>query len=200
MKDIFTQLENTLIENGFTVKIFNNKREAKEKLISEIKKEDSVGIGGSITIEELEVYEELKKKGNSVFWHWRKDVENPINKAKDSDIYLTSTNALTMDGKFVNVDGNGNRVSSMFFGHRDVFIIVGKNKICDDYEAAKIRIDTIAGPKNAKRLKLNTPCVHTGKCSDCNSPDRICKIETIIHKNPGQTNIHVYLIDEELGY
>ena len=74
------------------------------------------------------------------------------------------------------------------------------NKICDDYEAAKIRIDTIAAPKNAKRLKLNTPCVHTGKCSDCNSPDRICKIETIIHKNPGQTNIHVYLIDEELGY
>ena len=198
--DKMVELEKRLNKNNFNVKIFDNTAEAKKELLSEIKIEDSVGIGGSITIENLNIYEELKERGNNVFWHWKKDVENPIKKARDADIYLTSTNALTMDGKFVNMDGNGNRVSSMFYGHSDVFIIVGKNKICDDYKAARNRIDNIAAPKNAKRLNLNTPCVHTGKCIDCDSEDRICKIETIIHKNPGQTNIHIYLINEGLGY
>lgn len=200
MGSIFNQLEKTLVKNGFIVKVFDEAIKAKEELLNEINVDDSVGIGGSITIEELGVYEELRERGNSVFWHWKKDVEDAINKAKNADVYLTSTNALTMDGRFVNRDGNGNRVASMFYGHKDIFILVGKNKICKNYEEAKERIDTIAAPKNVERLNLNTPCRHTGKCTDCDSPDRICKVETIIHKCPGKTKIHVYLIDEELGY
>lgn len=200
MKGRYIELEKMLTRNGFGFKMFNNALEAKVELLSQIKKEESVGIGGSITIQEIDIYDELRNRGNDVYWHWRKDVENPIVKAMNSDVYITSTNALTMDGKLVNMDGTGNRVGSMIFGHKDVYIIVGKNKICKDYEEARERIRNTAAPLNAKRLNLNTPCIHTGKCMDCDSPDRICKAEVILHKKPGAININIYLIDEELGY
>lgn len=193
-------LEKNLIDNGFTVKRFKNTKELNRELLSQIKLGDSVGFGGSITVRDIGIYEELKDRGNKVFWHWKKDVEDPINKAKDADVYITSTNALTIDGKLVNMDGNGNRVASMIYGHRDVFVIVGKNKITDDYQGARDRIRNIAAPLNAKRLNCKTPCVHTGKCSDCDSSDRICKVEVVIHKNPGNTNINIYIVDEDLGY
>ena len=200
MNSNFLELEKILSKNGFSVKTFNNIGEAKEALLSEIKKEESVGIGGSMTIQDMGIYEELKEKGIEVYWHWRKDVENAAVKAINADNYITSTNALTMDGKLVNMDGNGNRVASMIYGHKNVYIVVGKNKICKDYDEARDRIKNVAAPLNAKRLNLSTPCTHTGKCMDCDSPQRICKAEVIIHRNPGSTNIHIYLIDEEIGY
>lgn len=200
MNKEFLELEKTLIKNGFKFKVFNNRLEAKKELLSKIEKDNSIGIGGSITVEEVDIYDDLKENGNKVYWHWRQDVPDATLKAIDADIYITSTNALTMDGKLVNMDGNGNRVASMIYGHKDVYIILGKNKICKDYDEAMERIRNVAAPMNAKRLKLDTPCVHTGKCSDCDSPQRICKAEVILHKNPNSTNISIYLIDEELGY
>lgn len=200
MEDRLIQLEKALTRNGFNFKTFKNILEVKEELLSKINIKETVGIGGSITVQEIGIYEELKGRGNEVYWHWRKDVENPTAKAINADTYITSTNALTMDGKLVNMDGNGNRVSSMIFGHKDVYIIVGKNKICKDYDEARERIRSTAAPMNAKRLNLNTPCTHTGKCMDCDSPDRICKAEVILHKKPGAMNINIYLIDEVLGY
>lgn len=200
MKKEFIELEEVLISNGFKVKLFNNVLEAKAELLSQIKIEESIGIGGSMTIQNMGIYEELRERGNQAYWHWRQDVQGAAIKAINADSYISSTNALTMDGKLVNMDGNGNRVSSMIFGHKDVYIIVGKNKICKDYDAAIDRIRNVASPMNAKRLNLNTPCTHTGICMDCDSPERICKAEVIIHKNPGSTNINIYLIDEELGY
>ncbi len=200
MDNRFFELEKVLSKNGFIVKKFNSILEAREDLLSQIEKEESIGIGGSMTIQDMGVYEDLKNSGNEVYWHWKKDVENAVAKAINTDTYITSTNALTMDGKLVNMDGNGNRVASMIYGHKDVYIVVGRNKICKDYEEAIERIRNIAAPMNAKRLNLSTPCTYTGKCMDCNSPQRICKTEVIIHKKPGATNIHIYLVDEELGY
>ena len=200
MKEKFIELEKILIKNGYGVKIFNKVEEAKEDLLSKIKDDESVGIGGSMTIDKMDIYDDLKARDGEVYWHWRKDIPDATIKARKADTYITSTNALTMDGKLVNMDGNGNRVASMIYGHKDVYIIVGKNKISKNYEEARERIRNIAAPMNAKRLNLDTPCVHTGKCSDCDSPQRICRAEVIIHKNPNTTNINIYLIDEELGY
>jgi hypothetical protein len=121
-------------------------------------------------------------------------------KAITTDVYLTSTNALTLDGKLVNMDGAGNRVASMIFGHKRVYVIVGKNKICKDYEEASKRIKNVAAPKNAKRLNTNTPCRFTGSCNDCSSPDRLCNVEVILHRNPAGSNVNIFLIDEELGF
>lgn len=200
-KKILDTLE-SLKMNGFEGEYFETRDEAIEKLVDEISQDKSVAIGGSVTIQDLGLYEILKEKGNEVFWHWKpaESGKQELKMARRADVYLSSTNALTMDGKLVNIDGTGNRVSSMFYGHERVYIIAGKNKICKDYEDASNRIKNIAAPKNAKRLNKNTPCVHTGKCNDCDSPDRICKAEVILHKNPDNTDIIVYIINDDLGY
>lgn len=193
--------KNSLIENGFNVEIFKSSEEAKNALLRAINVDESIAFGGSKTLEELGLYEEFKNRGNEIYWHWREEDKNYARqKAIDTDIYLTSTNALTLDGKLVNIDGTGNRVSSMIFGHKRVYVVVGRNKICKDYDEAIKRIKNIAAPLNAKRLNLNTPCKFTGKCSDCDSPDRMCNAEVIIHRNPTGTEINIYLIDEKLGF
>lgn len=195
------QFMDTLSKNGFKVERFNTCKDVREYLLKEIEKEESVAIGGSITIEEMKIYEDLKERGSHVYWHWKgENNKEELEKAKTSKVYLTSSNAITLDGKLVNMDGNGNRVSAMIYGHERVYIVVGKNKISANYEEARDRIRNIAAPLNAKRLNIDTPCNYTGKCSDCDSKDRICNIETIIHKNPGSTQIYICLVDEELGY
>lgn len=197
----FNELKEVLIKNGFSVKTFDNRLKAKEELLKQITIEETVGIGGSMTISDMELYDNLKDRGNNVYWHWKKeDKDKELSLARDADTYIASTNALTLDGKFINMDGLGNRVSSIFYGHKNVYIIIGKNKLCRDYNEAIERIKNIAAPKNAERLKINTPCRFTGKCNNCDSPDRMCRIEVIIHKKPSKININIYLIDEELGY
>jgi len=193
--------KNSLIENGFKVKIFSNRQEVKEALLNEVSLEESIAFGGSVTLNELGLYEEFKDRGNKIYWHWKADDKRAaLESAVNTDVYMTSTNALTLDGKLVNMDGTGNRVSSMIFGHKRVYVIAGRNKICKDYNEARERIRNIAAPLNAKRLNTNTPCRFTGKCNDCDSPDRMCKAEIVLHKNPTGTEIIIYIVDEDLGY
>ena len=201
MDNKFLLAKNSLKANGFNVEIFNSAEEAKKALLEEIDVNESVAFGGSITLDGLGLYEELKNRGNEVYWHWKvEDKATERMKAITTDVYLTSTNALTLDGKLVNMDGAGNRVASMIFGHKRVYVIVGKNKICKDYEEASKRIKNVAAPKNAKRLNTNTPCRFTGSCNDCSSPDRLCNVEIILHKNPTGANVNVYIVNEELGF
>lgn len=190
-----------LEKNGFKVMFFDEVDKMKETLLEKIELDKSIAFGGSMTLKEIGLYKDLKDRGNEIYWHWKaKDGQAELKAARDADIYISSTNALTLDGKLVNMDGVGNRVASMFYGHERVYIIAGRNKICKDYDEARERIKMIAAPKNASRLNTNTPCRFTGRCNDCDSSDRICKIEVIIHKNPTGGDIRIYLIDEELGY
>ncbi|GFN34224.1 lactate utilization protein [Tepidimicrobium xylanilyticum] len=201
MEERILSAEKSLKDNGFDVSLFKTKEEAREALFDSISVDESIGFGGSMTLFEMGLFEDFKERGYEVYWHWKaEDKKEALSKAFNSKIYITSTNALTLDGKLVNIDGSGNRVSSMFYGHERVYIIAGRNKICKDYNDAIERIKNIAAPKNAQRLKVNTPCRFTGKCNDCNSPDRICNVEVIIHKNLPGCNINIYIIDEDLGY
>ena len=194
-------VKNSLLKNGFKAQVFSNRQEAKEALLKDIELDESIAFGGSVTLNELGLYEEFKSRGNEIYWHWKaEDRGAALEKAVNTDIYVCSTNALTLDGTLVNMDGIGNRVASMIFGHKRVYVIAGKNKICRDYDEARERIKNVAAPLNAKRLNVNTPCKFTGKCNDCDSPDRICKVEVVLHKNPGGTEVIVYIIDEDLGY
>lgn len=193
--------EKSLKRNGFQVRTFDKVDKAKESLMEAITTSESIALGGSMTLSQMGIYEDFKNRGNSIYWHWITENKNTkLKAAQNADIYISSTNALTLDGKLVNMDGVGNRISSMFYGHERVYIIVGRNKICKDYEEARDRIRNIAGPKNAQRLNVDTPCKITGKCSDCNSPARICNVEVIIHKNTSGSKINIFLIDEDLGY
>ena len=193
----------SLQKNGFEVKVFNTKEQAAAAaLLEEISLDETVGLGGSITLQDLKIYDLLTERGNSVFWHWRaEDKSSALKNAATSKVYITSSNAVTEDGKLINKDGTGNRVASMFYGHERVYIVAGKNKLVRNYGDAIYRIEHIAAPLNAKRLNLTTPCVFTGVCSDCDSLQRICNVETVVNKKPGGVGkIIIYLVNEELGY
>jgi len=116
------------------------------------------------------------------------------------DVFLTSTNAITQDGRLVNLDATGNRVAALIFGPRKVFVVAGMNKVCPDLESAMARVKHRAAPINCMRLSYETPCAKTGLCSDCRSPGRICYLWSIIEGHSIEGRIHVKLIGEELGY
>lgn len=117
-----------------------------------------------------------------------------------ADFMIASTNAITLDGKLVNLDGMGNRVAAMSFGPRKVILMVGMNKVSPDLESAMARVKHYASPVNNIRLEMKNPCVETGLCSDCKSPTRICNMWSIIEGHMIENRIHVKLIGEYMGY
>jgi len=115
------------------------------------------------------------------------------------DLFITGTNAVTRSGELVNLDMIGNRVSGITFGPRNVVVMVGRNKVVEDLEAAIERIKDYAAPVNAMRLNKKTPCAKTGVCEECKSPERICNSWTITQKSFPKGRIKVVLINENLG-
>lgn len=204
-KKFLTTIE-SLRKNGFTAQYFKNRNEAIVYIGELVKTANLIGIGGSMTIAELELPEFFKNLGKEVLNHNisglnSQDKLNIMRKAILSDIYFSSTNAITIDGKLINIDATGNRVGSMLFGPKKVVIIAGRNKIVEgDVNQAIRRVKDWASPPNAKRLSFKTPCAETGFCADCNSPDRICRIITIIERKPRLTDFEIILINEDLGF
>ncbi|GAI71147.1 unnamed protein product [marine sediment metagenome] len=208
-KDIYykrCQLALTALKaNGFEVIYADNANEALDKVMSFIPKRAKVGIGGSVTVRDIGLVEAIEKQSNTIFMDWGKPLElkekiKVRKEALTSDVYLTSSNAITLQGQLVNIDGTGNRVSAMIFGPKKVIIVAGANKLVDTLDEALARIRSIAGPLNGKRLNLKTPCALTGKCTDCNSPDRMCKVKVILEKKPSLSDITIVLVGENLGY
>lgn len=195
-------LASTLKKKGFRVTYCNTLNESRQALLSDIKDGETVGIGGSMTIKELDILESLADKGCAVHWHWLNTANGNETRrlAANADVYLCSTNAITDNGELVNIDGTGNRVASMFFGPGRNIVVIGKNKVASDYEVALKRIKEVACPKNAVRLNLNTPCATTGKCNDCASSSRMCNVTTVISDPPGGRDIHIILVNEDMGY
>lgn len=191
-------------QNRMDAVYFDTADEAKDYILKSVAKEQCVGIGGSITIQNMNLHHDLMEQGNEVVWHWLETTPEgkkaALEKAGKADLYLTSANAITLTGEIINVDGVGNRVATMIYGPKKVMIVCGINKICNDMVDALDRLRKQAAPPNAKRLNLKTPCSVTGECIDCNSPQRICNVTTIIHKKPMQTEMEVVLIGESLGY
>ena len=117
-----------------------------------------------------------------------------------ADVMVASTNAITLDGRLVNLDGMGNRVAAMAFGPKKVILVVGMNKVAPDLESAIARVKHYAAPINNIRYGLKNPCVETGLCSDCRSPQRICNMWSTIEGHMIEGRIHVKLVGEFLGY
>ncbi len=194
-----------LRKRDFEAEYFADATSASNTLLKMIPENSSVGIGGSVTVRELSVIEQLEKRGNEVTHHWKPEATKETNRAirqkeGTADFYLTSANAITEQGDIINIDGIGNRVAHMIYGPDNVIIIAGYNKIVPDIEAGIRRSREIAGVINAQRVGVKTPCAETGKCVDCKAPARICRVTTIIQYRPWQTNITVMLINEILGF
>ncbi len=194
-----------LQKHGFEARFFETRDEAVRFITNEAKDCQTIGVGGTKTLRTLGVLELLEAAGKTVYDNWKLKPGTPeeLQCRKDQmtcDLFLSSANAVTMTGEIVNKEASGNRTNSMTFGPPHVIVVVGRNKIVPDLETAFERIETIAGPVRAMSMKLKTPCVQTGVCMDCDAPDRICRITTIIHRKPFFTRISVAILDEDLGY
>lgn len=199
----FTKVKSALEARGFKVSAFPTAAEAARYLNGQIDGV-SVSFGGSVTLEQMGLFESLGQH-NEVLSHWHvpagKDPGEIRAKAMTTEVYLTSANGLAETGEIVNIDGTGNRVSGMLFGHKKVYFVVGRNKLAPDYDGALWRARNIAAPKNAQRLGTRTPCAARGdRCYDCKSPQRICRGLVVLWEAMKGCETEVVLVDEELGY
>jgi len=195
---------NALKKNNFEALFVSNSKSALEEAMKRIPDGTTVGVGGSVTLAQVGLLDALKNRKIqliSPFQQGRSDEERLelVRKSFSSDFFLSSTNAVTEDGKLFNVDASGNRVGAMLIGPKKTIIICGVNKIVKDLEAAEKRVREWTAPQNAKRLNRKTPCVETGVCADCSSPDRICNIYVTLAKKPARNEVVVILVGEKLG-
>ncbi|MBI5592011.1 MAG: lactate utilization protein [Deltaproteobacteria bacterium] len=180
--------------------------QAKDEILSMIPKGAIIYRCGSMTATNMGLWEAIAAlPGIEIIDPYRTDItpEEKLElrrKGMTADIMISSSNAITLDGKLVNLDGMGNRVAAMTFGPRKVILVVGVNKIAADLESAMARIKHYAAPVNAARFGVDTPCVETGLCVDCKSPQRICNMWSIIEGHMIKDRIHVKLVGENLGY
>ena len=194
-----------LKKHGFEALFFQNCAEARAHVLKTISEYESFGFGGSDTTRKLDLIDALKHQDKIIYDHWEDNLSPEMSlKVRRSqsacDCFFCSANAISMTGEIVNVDGVGNRTNAMSFGPGKVIIIAGINKLAPDLESALQRVRNIAGPMRAKSLGMQTPCAETGICNDCNSPQRICRITTILHRKPMLTDMTVIIINEALGF
>lgn len=189
----------------FEASYVQTKEEALEKVKSYLKKGSSVTWGGSMSLAEIGFNDFIKDNENYIVLDRdkaKKDgtIKEFFRDAYLADYFLMSSNAITMDGELVNIDGNGNRVSLLCHGPENVIIVASMNKIANDVDDAIARIKREACPPNTIRLGCKTPCAMTGICGDCLSPDCICAQTVITRFSRVPGRIKVILVGEELGF
>lgn len=199
------QAVKALKKTGFDAVYVSTSAEAAEKALAFVKSGATVGFGGSMTVKTLGLQEKVTAKGAAVLDHNvaglspEKKLEI-LRKQLTCDVFISSSNAVTLEGDIVNVDGNGNRVAALTFGPVKTVVIVGINKIVRDMDEAFSRVETYASPMNNKRLDKPNPCVKTGICEDCQGETRICRAYQILRRKPSLSDFTVIIVGENLGY
>jgi len=180
--------------------------QAKQEILAMIPEGSSVYRAGSMTTVGMDLWESIRRiPGVELLDPYLPELSPEEGfairrRGLTADVMIASSNAVTLDGKLVNLDGSGNRVAAMIFGPLKVILAVGMNKVAPDLETAMARVKHYAAPVNSIRLGLETPCAKTGLCSDCRVPQRICNMWSIIEGHMIEGRIHVKLIGENLGY
>jgi hypothetical protein len=201
-KDIIGHLEKRRMEGSYAL----TADQARDEILSMIPKGATVFRCGSMTAAGMGLWEaiaglpEVKLIDPYQAGITTEDGLELRRRGMTADVMIASTNAITLDGRLVNLDGMGNRVAAMAFGPRKVILVVGMNKVAPDLDSAMARVKHYAAPVNAIRFGVSTPCVETGLCSDCRSPQRICNMWSIIEGHMVKDRIHVKLVGENLGY
>ena len=196
----FEKTRKNLENRGFRAHVFATGAEAADSLAQTLHN-TCIGIGGSVTIDEIGVYDRLSAD-NDVIWRWKKPTPDSRERGAAAETFLCSANGVSETGEIVNIDGYGNRVAPTIYGPQRVFLVVGKNKIAPDLNGAIDRARNIAAPLNARRLNRHTPCaVGEPRCHDCRSPEKICGVMTVFFMPPTSIKeFHVLLVNENLGY
>ena len=208
IKDAYKVKSATIIKNlqrrNMEGYYFDTREEAIDKVMSLIEKDDIVSWGGSYTIDELGIKRLLEEKGISVID--RDKAKSPEERVKlmkqalTADVFLTSTNAITMDGELMNVDGNGNRLAAYNYGPNNVIVVAGMNKVVPDLSCALSKIRADATIPNEFRTNSKSPCRVTGKCSECTMQDTLCSQILVTRYSKPQNRIKVILVGEHLGF
>lgn len=197
----FEYLISKLEKRGFTAETAESAEEAGKKALAFVKPGDKVAFGGSMTINATGIKEALAGMDVDLIDHSKAaDPEAERIRGLTSDVYFTSSNAITMDGILMNIDGTGNRCAALCYGPKKVVVVIGANKICSDEEAAFKRIKTMACPENAVRLGKKTPCGVKGVCANCIMPGETICAMTLTTRMCNTGRIHIILVNEELGY
>ena len=207
-KKYYENVANTIIKNMEKRQIEGyycpDSASALKKALELIPKGSSIGWGGSMTLTETGLMDAIQNGDYKIIN--RELAKTPEEQRKVygeiccSDYFLMSTNAITIDGELINIDGRGNRVSFLCYGPQNVLILTGINKIVTDIDAGLKRARDIAAPPNTVRLNRKTPCAITGKCENCYSPDCICSQFVVTRRSGVPNRIKVIIIGEELGY
>lgn len=178
-------------------------KEAKEQVLSMMKPDTVVASGGSVTLAETGILDAVKQGPYTYIDRLvaKDDQERREIYAKTvmADYFLMSSNAISLDGQLINIDGNGNRVACLITGPKEVIVVAGMNKVVPTVEDGVRRVQNIVAPPNGVRLGLQTPCAMIGKCADCMSPQSMCCQVVVTRKNRNN-RIKVVLVGEELGY
>ena len=198
-------LVDALHAKHFTAVYCENGEDAAAYILEEAESANSIGFGGSYSVADLQVETSLRESGKEILNHGHPDLtpeqkHETMQRQQTCDLFLCGTNAATTDGCLINIDGRGNRVSAMIYGPKKVIVVVGRNKIVEgDIIDGIQRIKNESAPPNAKRLNKKTPCAESGFCSDCDSPDRICHVTTIIDSKISGSDFHVLVVNEDMG-
>lgn len=186
---------------------FHDRLEAWNAMLNNISRDTLIAFGGSTTLNELGLVDYFINNHYNVLNRFDKEItkEEKIEIERQSllaDLFITGSNAITIDGDLINIDHTGNRVSAMIFGPKKVYIVVGINKIVNSLEEGIHRAKTIAAPLNARRAQeeYQPPCLKSGKCINCSSDDRICNNLVIINRQYIKDRISIFIIDEKLGF
>jgi L-lactate utilization protein LutB len=196
----------SLGKHGFTALFCPTPQDAAEYIMATAADARSIGFGGSMSVVGLGVESRLKELGKDILNHGRPDLSleqrlEIMRRQLTCDLFLSGCNAVTLNGELINIDATGNRVAAMFFGPRTVIVVAGRNKLVDgSVQDAIARVKSWATPPNAKRLNFKTPCAGTGFCSDCNSPERLCRVTTIIDRKPRFTDVRVLVVNADMGF
>ena len=194
-----------LEKRNMTAFYCENMESCRNKVLELIPADSVISWGGSMSIHECGVPQALKDRGDcevldrSLYTTPEQQKEFAV-KTFQCNYYLMSTNAITLDGELVNIDGYGNRVASLIYGPDHVIVIAGMNKVVPDVKQGFDRIRNIASPPNTIRLSKDTPCAKTGKCGDCMSPDCICNQIVVTRRSRDKERIIVILVNDNLGF
>lgn len=192
-------------KNNIKLNFFENTKDFYEYINNFIKPNSVVGVGDSVSFEELEFYDYLRNSHVKFLDKYSKDLTKEQKKALyiqnfNADIFFSGVNALSSEGKIYNLDGNGSRVAPIIYGPKKVFLVCGVNKLVRTEKEAFERIKAKAAPLDAIRLNKKTPCVKTKVCMECKSPDKICNYMTIIQGQFDPERIEILVINKEMGY
>lgn len=195
-----------LAKRGFEAVYCETAADAADFIIRATAAATTIGIGGSQSVVDLDIFDKLAANGGKLLIHSDPELSAEEKKAtmkgqQICDVFIAGVNGLSTEGDIVNIDGVGNRVAATIYGPENIILVAGRNKIVDGGVAEALeRAKKCAAPPNSIRLSKNTPCAKTGICANCDSPDRICKVTVIMERKPTRSDIAVLVVNENMGF